>query len=216
MEGGEKIMESPTSSYRNKSTSHPMAFSFNNEDPKMEDCNQLSRKSLSINDHFSNNDPIDQTEQMYSSISEQTKRQAAAQPPQAPLRSIFDHIVNLRIDLQMCPTCKIVKTPRVFHCKICDACISVHDHHCPWVGTCIGQRNHKPYFIHLLSTNILAFYILALNVNFLHGTPNVFDTQQPTFKTITIPSLVLAIFSGLAVVPLLILTLFHCYLIAYN
>ena len=37
-----------------------------------------------------------------------------------------------------CPTCKIVKTPRVYHCPICDCCISVHDHHCPWIGACIG------------------------------------------------------------------------------
>ena len=37
-----------------------------------------------------------------------------------------------------CITCNIVKTPRVYHCSICDCCISVHDHHCPWVGSCIA------------------------------------------------------------------------------
>ena len=37
-----------------------------------------------------------------------------------------------------CPTCKIVKTPRVYHCPICDVCVSVHDHHCPMIGACIG------------------------------------------------------------------------------
>ena len=37
-----------------------------------------------------------------------------------------------------CPTCDIIKTPRVYHCSICDCCIGVHDHHCPWVGTCIA------------------------------------------------------------------------------
>ena len=39
---------------------------------------------------------------------------------------------------EKCPTCKIVKTPRVYHCPICDVCISVHDHHCPLIGACIG------------------------------------------------------------------------------
>jgi hypothetical protein len=37
-----------------------------------------------------------------------------------------------------CTTCNIVKTPRVYHCSICDCCISVHDHHCPWLGTCVA------------------------------------------------------------------------------
>lgn len=37
-----------------------------------------------------------------------------------------------------CPTCMIIKTPRVFHCDTCNVCVSVHDHHCPWVGGCIG------------------------------------------------------------------------------
>lgn len=53
-----------------------------------------------------------------------------------------------------CPTCYIIKTPRVFHCKVCDCCISVHDHHCPWLGTCIGQRNHQWFVIYIWCTKI--------------------------------------------------------------
>jgi DHHC palmitoyltransferase len=37
-----------------------------------------------------------------------------------------------------CASCNIIKTPRVYHCKVCDVCVSVHDHHCPWIGACIG------------------------------------------------------------------------------
>ena len=56
------------------------------------------------------------------------------------------------INCKKCPTCKIVKTPRVYHCSICDCCISVHDHHCPWVGTCIGQRNHRSFLMYGIVT----------------------------------------------------------------
>ncbi|KAM3134386.1 hypothetical protein pb186bvf_013499 [Paramecium bursaria] len=37
-----------------------------------------------------------------------------------------------------CRTCIIYKTPRASHCGLCDVCIQDFDHHCPWIGTCIG------------------------------------------------------------------------------
>jgi len=51
--------------------------------------------------------------------------------------------------LSYCTTCEHLRPPRSFHCSQCGVCIEVHDHHCPWVGTCIGYRNLK-YFIAFL------------------------------------------------------------------
>ena len=56
------------------------------------------------------------------------------------------------IELKVCRTCHIVRPPRSFHCKKCNACIEVQDHHCPWTGTCIGRRTHKKFIIFLLAT----------------------------------------------------------------
>ncbi len=59
--------------------------------------------------------------------------------------------------LKFCRTCLNAKDLRVYHCPDCGLCILRHDHHCPWLSTCIGVNNHK-YFIILIIINIF-FYI---------------------------------------------------------
>lgn len=46
------------------------------------------------------------------------------------------------------------KPPRAHHCNRCDKCIFRMDHHCSWIGNCIGQANQK-YFILFLAYTIL-------------------------------------------------------------
>ena len=49
----------------------------------------------------------------------------------------------------------------MFHCKFCNLCVERHgiyilslDHHCPWLGNCVGEKNHR-----LFLTSIAFLYI---------------------------------------------------------
>lgn len=68
--------------------------------------------------------------------------------------------------LSLCTTCMIVRPPRAFHCGKCGVCVEAQDHHCPWMGTCVGKRNLKYFLAFLLLTSLHAFATFAICVTY--------------------------------------------------
>ena len=50
------------------------------------------------------------------------------------------------LKLKVCSTCLITRPLGSTHCSKCNICIEKMDHHCPYVGNCLGLNNYKYFF----------------------------------------------------------------------
>ncbi|CAE6345764.1 unnamed protein product [Rhizoctonia solani] len=55
-------------------------------------------------------------------------------PPQTPV---------LADEYRYCARDKLMKPMRTHHCRLCATCVLQYDHHCPWIGQCVGAYNRK-------------------------------------------------------------------------
>jgi len=69
-------------------------------------------------------------------------------------------LVNINIkDYNKCEYCQTMKFLTASHCKHCNYCVLRRDHHCIWIGNCVGLQNNQ-YFVNF------CFWVIVINIDY--------------------------------------------------
>ena len=66
--------------------------------------------------------------------------------------------------VKFCVTCNIMRPQRAVHCRKCKRCVEVFDHHCPWLGTCIGKNNYAFFVVFVYFIVFICVLLFACSV----------------------------------------------------
>jgi hypothetical protein len=110
--------------------------------------------------------------------------------------------------LKYCESCNVFRPLRTSHCHDCNNCVMGFDHHCVWLGTCIGKKNYTVFFHFVTVTLVYIVYILAFTIFSIVLTVDTkFVVNAPKYLLLVVAIIFLVMLAGLFIGHLL----FMCY-----
>jgi len=115
-----------------------------------------------------------------------------------------------------CHTCKIYKGIRTTHCSLCDNCVHRFDHHCVWIGNCVGLRNYGYFLWFVTSTTLLLLYVFATSlaqiVVLVLRADSLTDTLVVSPPNTILPACLFMLYAMVLFFPLTGLATYHWYI----
>lgn len=119
--------------------------------------------------------------------------------------------------ISKCNTCNIIKPFRSSHCADCNNCVLRFDHHCPWIGNCVGLRNYKYFFSFMTCLNLFCFFLVSVSIYrivIFYSINSLDNTKEPMEKVIG--SLFVIIYCFFMMLFITGLLGYHIYLVMSN
>ncbi|GAB1730225.1 hypothetical protein NU195Hw_g3607t1 [Hortaea werneckii] len=111
---------------------------------------------------------------------------------------------------RFCKKCACVKPDRTHHCSSCGQCVLKMDHHCPWLATCVGLRNYKPFLLFLTYTSVFCWACFAVTSTWVWA--EIMDDVKMEEGLMVVNVILLAVLAGVIGLVLTGFTAWHFYL----
>jgi palmitoyltransferase len=98
-------------------------------------------------------------------------------------------------EMRFCKKCQCKKPDRAHHCSTCKRCVLKMDHHCPWLATCVGLRNYKPFLLFLIYTTLFCWVCFGVSAMWIWDAIIVNNSVEESFMPVNY--ILLSVLSGI-------------------
>lgn len=127
--------------------------------------------------------------------------------PVTELPEYTAYTVNSTGGSRFCKKCQNPKPDRAHHCSTCKRCVLKMDHHCPWLATCVGLYNYKPFLLFLMYTCLFCWLDFAVAAGWTWT--EVFGDSTDMEAMLPVNVILLAILAGVIGLVLTGFTIWH-------